>query len=38
MRRKPQNRYKAAKQFNRSAKRTRAINVAPPAPRGGYRL
>lgn len=38
MRRKPQNRYQAAKQFNRNVQRTKRINTAPPAARGGYRL
>lgn len=38
MKRSPVNRYKAAKQFNRNVSRTKRINVAPAAPRGGYRL
>lgn len=32
------NRYKAAKAFNRNTARTKALNVAPPPMRGGYRL
>lgn len=38
MRRKPQNRFRAAKQFNRNVSRTKRINLTPPASRGGYRL
>lgn len=38
MKRTPMNRYKAAKNFNRNSQRTKRINVAPPAARGGYRL
>lgn len=38
MRRKPLNRYKAARTFNRNVNRTKAINTNPPAARGGYRL
>lgn len=38
MRRQKQNNYKAAKQFNRNVSRTKKINTAPPAARGGYRL
>lgn len=38
MKRTPQNRYKAARQFNRNVSRTKRINTAPPASRGGYRL
>lgn len=38
MRRSPQNRYSAAKSFNRNTSRTKRINTAPPAARGGYRL
>jgi len=33
-----QNRHQAAKKFNRSTARTKRINVAPVATRGGYRL
>lgn len=38
MQRRAQNRFRAAKQFNRNSSRTKRINVAPPASRGGYRL
>lgn len=38
MKRRPQNRYKAAKKFNRNVSRTKAINIRPVATRGGYRL
>lgn len=36
--RKPQNKQKAKKQFKNNVRRTKAINVAPPPLRGGYRL
>lgn len=32
------NKYRSAKQFRNNAKRTKAVNVAPPPQRGGYRL
>ena len=38
MRRQKQNRFRAAKQFNRNTSRTKRINVAPPPARAGYRL
>jgi len=38
MRRKALNRSKFSRKFNRRAARTKAINVAPPIQRGGYRL
>lgn len=38
MKRQPMNRFKAARKFNRNVNRTKAINVRPIAPRGGYRL
>lgn len=38
MNRRPMNRYKAARSFNKSTARTKAINIAPPPMRGGYRL
>lgn len=38
MRRKPLNRKRFARKFNRQSARTKAINVAPPIQRGGYRL
>lgn len=38
MKRKPMNRFKAARSFNRNSGRTKAINVRPIASRGGYRL
>ena len=36
--RKRMNRGKTARVFNRKASRTKAINIAPPPQRGGYRL
>jgi len=38
MRRRALNRKKFARKFNRKHGRTKAINVAPPITRGGYRL
>lgn len=38
MKRRPMNRYKAARKFNHNVSRTKRINLTPPASRGGYRL
>lgn len=32
------NKHKAARQFRGQSNRTKAINIAPPPMRGGYRL
>lgn len=38
MKRRSMNKRSAARQFNRATSRTKAINIAPPPMRGGYRL
>jgi len=38
MQRKPVNKFKAAKKFNKNVSRTKRINTAPAPARGGYRL
>lgn len=38
MRRSPQNRHSGARSFNHRSSKTKAINIAPPPMRGGYRL
>lgn len=38
MRRMKVNKYQDKKRFNRKASKTRAVNIAPPPMRGGYRM
>lgn len=38
MHRRPVNKAKSAGEFRRQIRKTKRPNVAPPSPRGGYRL